>query len=78
MLLFDEATSALDNIVQNQVAENIAALGCTRIAIAHRLSTVRQCDRIIMMDNGSIAEEGTYEQLMEKKGLFYDFAIRQI
>ena len=78
VLLFDEATSALDNIVQNQVAENIAALGCTRIAIAHRLSTVRQCDRIIMMDNGSIAEEGTYEQLMEKKGLFYDFAIRQI
>ena len=78
VLLCDEATSALDNIVQNQVAENIAALGCTRIAIAHRLSTVRQCDRIIMMDNGSIAEEGTYEQLMEKKGLFYDFAIRQI
>ncbi|MBS5644265.1 MAG: NHLP bacteriocin export ABC transporter permease/ATPase subunit [Clostridiales bacterium] len=78
VLLFDEATSALDNIVQNQVAENIAALGCTRIAIAHRLSTVRQCDRIVMMDNGGIAEEGTYEQLMEKKGLFYDFAIRQI
>ena len=67
MLLFDEATSALDNIVQNQVTENIAALGCTRIAIAHRLSTVRQCDRIVMMDNGGIAEEGTYEQLMEKE-----------
>ena len=78
VLLFDEATSALDNLVQNQVSENIAALGCTRIAIAHRLSTVQQCDRIVMMDNGQIAEEGTYEELMERKGLFYDFAIRQI
>ena len=78
ILLFDEATSALDNIVQNQVAEHISGLGCTRIAIAHRLSTVKQCDRIVMIDGGKIAEEGTYQELMDRKGLFYDFAVRQI
>lgn len=78
ILLFDEATSALDNAVQNEVAKNIARLGCTRIAIAHRLSTVRECDRIIMIDGGQIAEEGTYDELMERKGLFYEFAVRQI
>ena len=78
ILLFDEATRALDNAVQNEVAKNIARLGCTRIAIAHRLSTVRECDRIIMIDGGQIAEEGTYDELMERKGLFYEFAVRQI
>ncbi|MBC5647693.1 NHLP bacteriocin export ABC transporter permease/ATPase subunit [Christensenella tenuis] len=78
ILLFDEATSALDNLVQDMVAENIARIGCTRIAVAHRLSTVRQCDRIIMIDGGRIAEEGSYEELMEKRGLFYEFAVRQI
>ena len=60
------------------MAKNIARLGCTRIAIAHRLSTVRECDRIIMIDGGQIAEEGTYDELMERKGLFYEFAVRQI
>jgi ABC-type bacteriocin/lantibiotic exporter with double-glycine peptidase domain len=78
VLLFDEATSALDNVVQNEVAENIAKLGCTRIVIAHRLSTVKKCDRIVMIDGGRIAEEGTYDELMGKKGLFYEFAARQI
>lgn len=78
ILLFDEATSALDNVVQNEVAENIAQLGCTRVVIAHRLSTIRQCDRIVMIDNGAIAEEGTYDELMKRKGLFYEFAVRQI
>ena len=77
-MLFDEATSALDNVVQNEVAENIAQLGCARVVIAHRLSTVRQCDRIVMIDNGAIAEEGTYDELMKRKGLFYEFAVRQI
>ena len=65
MLILDEATSALDNAVQNEVAKNIARLGCTRIAIAHRLSTVRECDRIIMIDGGQIAEQGTPEEIFE-------------
>ncbi len=78
ILLFDEATSALDNITQKQVADSLARLGCTRVVIAHRLSTVKDCDRIIVMDNGSIVEEGTYDELMAQKGLFYEYAARQI
>lgn len=78
ILLFDEATSALDNITQKHVADSLSKLGCTRIVIAHRLSTVKDCDRIIVMDRGIIEEEGTYEQLLEKRGLFYELAQRQV
>ncbi|MDD3364609.1 MAG: NHLP bacteriocin export ABC transporter permease/ATPase subunit [Syntrophomonas sp.] len=78
ILFFDEATSALDNITQKHVADSLVQLGCTRIVIAHRLSTVKNCDRIIVMDKGKIAEEGVFEELMEKKGLFYEFAQRQV
>lgn len=78
ILLFDEATSALDNITQKHVADSLAQLGCTRIVIAHRLSTVKNCDRIIVMDKGRISEEGDFAELMEKKGLFYEFALRQV
>jgi NHLM bacteriocin system ABC transporter ATP-binding protein len=78
ILFFDEATSALDNITQRIVTDNIDQLGCTRIVIAHRLSTVLACDRIIVLDKGVIAEEGSYETLMAHRGLFYDFAVRQM
>jgi len=78
LLLFDEATSALDNLTQKHVAESLDQLGCTRIVIAHRLSTIKNCDRIIVMDKGKIVEEGCYEELMVKQGLFYEFAKRQI
>lgn len=78
ILIFDEATSALDNITQKQVTENLNSLQCTRIFIAHRLSTIRHCSRIIVFDKGCVAEEGSYDQLMERKGLFYELAKRQI
>ncbi len=78
ILFFDEATSALDNISQKQVAENLAQLGCTRIVIAHRLSTIRQCDRIIVLDKGRIVEQGTFDELMEQQGLFYEMSQRQL
>lgn len=78
ILIFDEATSALDNITQKHVAESLSSFNSTRIVVAHRLSTIKNCDRIIVLDKGKVAEEGTYEQLMEKKGQFYDLAIRQI
>lgn len=77
ILIFDEATSALDNISQKIVSDNISALGCTRIAIAHRVSTIRNCDRIIVLDKGRIAEEGTYDQLKLKGGLFAEMLKRQ-
>ncbi|MBO4373511.1 MAG: NHLP bacteriocin export ABC transporter permease/ATPase subunit [Lachnospiraceae bacterium] len=78
MIFLDEATSALDNKTQNQVVETLERLDATKIVIAHRLSTVQNCDRIIVMDKGCIAEQGSYRELMEKKGLFYELAKRQI
>lgn len=78
IIFFDEATSALDNISQKQVSENLDTLHCTRVVIAQRLSTIRHCDRIIVLNKGMIAEQGTYEELMEKKGLFYEMSLRQL
>ncbi len=78
ILFFDEATSALDNITQNHVANSISQLNSTRVIIAHRLSTIKNCDRIVVIDKGKIVEEGSYNDLMEKKGQFYDLAIRQV
>lgn len=77
VLLFDEATSALDNITQKIVADSLDRLKCTRIVIAHRLSTVKNCSRILVFDGGHIAEEGTYEELMKRKGLFASLVERQ-
>jgi ABC-type bacteriocin/lantibiotic exporter with double-glycine peptidase domain len=77
ILMFDEATSALDNLTQKHVSESLDSLKCTRIAIAHRLSTVRHCDRILVVDGGTIAEEGTYEELLAKDGLFAELVKRQ-
>lgn len=78
ILLFDEATSALDNVTQAKVCRSLEEMNITRIAIAHRLSTIERCDRIIVIDGGTIAEEGSFEQLMEKRGLFYQMAVRQM
>ena len=77
ILLFDEATSALDNKTQKQVADALAGLKCTRIVIAHRLSTVRHCDRILVLDGGKIAESGTYDELIAKGGIFAELVERQ-
>ncbi|MCR5788785.1 MAG: NHLP bacteriocin export ABC transporter permease/ATPase subunit [Lachnospiraceae bacterium] len=78
IIFLDEATSALDNAAQAQVVETLERLQATKVVIAHRLSTVVNCDRIIVMDHGSIKEEGTYKELMARKGMFYELAIRQI
>ena len=77
VLIFDEATSALDNIAQKKVTEALDKLHCTRIVIAHRLSTIRSCNRILYLGNGRVLEEGTYEELMEKNGLFAEMVARQ-
>ena len=77
ILMFDEATSALDNITQRQVCEALDAMKCTRIVIAHRLSTIKQCDRIIVLDGGHIVEDGTYRELIDNKGYFYELVERQ-
>ena len=77
IVFFDEATSALDNVTQQKVCENLKNRNITRVMIAHRLSTVMNCDRIYVMDNGSIVETGDYAELMDKKGVFYDLVLRQ-
>ena len=77
ILFFDEATSALDNVSQKRVADNLAQMGCTRFVIAHRLSTIRHCDRIIVLDKGRIVEEGTFEELKARGGLFAEMIKRQ-
>lgn len=77
VLIFDEATSALDNITQKKVSDALAELKCTRIVVAHRLSTIRQCDRIIVLDGGKIIEDGTYDELIEAKGFFAELVERQ-
>ena len=77
LLIFDEATSALDNKTQKQVSDALDKLNCTRIVIAHRLSTVRNCDRILVMENGAIIEEGRYDELIAKGGCFAELVERQ-
>ncbi|MBQ9001338.1 MAG: ATP-binding cassette domain-containing protein [Eggerthellaceae bacterium] len=78
ILLFDEATSALDNKTQKHVSDSLDALASTRVVVAHRLSTVRHCDRILVVDGGRIAEEGTYDELLAKGGLFTELVKRQM
>lgn len=77
LLLFDEATSALDNKTQRQVSESLDSMGCTRIVVAHRLSTIKHCDRILVLDGGQIVEDGTYNELIAKKGFFAELVERQ-
>ena len=77
VLIFDEATSALDNITQKKVSEALDKMKCTRVIIAHRLSTIRHCDRILVIDGGKIAEDGAYEDLIARKGIFAELVERQ-
>lgn len=74
----DEATSALDNKTQAVVTQSMERMEATRITIAHRLSTVANADRIFYFDGGQILEEGPYDELMAKDGLFAALAKRQI
>lgn len=78
ILLLDEATSALDNRTQRVVTETLGRLSVTRIVVAHRLTTIQDVDRIFVMDKGRLVESGTYNQLMEERGVFYALAQRQL
>lgn len=73
ILLLDEATSALDNISEAKVQQALTELSKNRttVTVAHRLSTVQNSDKIIVLDRGKVVEEGTYDQLMQKKGSLY-------
>ena len=70
VLLLHEATSSQDLETERRVHANLASLGCTRILIAHRLATVQDADRILVLHDGRIAQEGTYDELASCEGLF--------
>ncbi len=75
VILLDEATSALDNESEYEVARSLEELarGRTTLIIAHRLSSIRSCDRILVLTQDGIAEEGSHETLMKKRGLYCHF-----
>jgi ATP-binding cassette subfamily B multidrug efflux pump len=79
ILVLDEATSALDSEVEAAIQSNLERLmrGKTVLAIAHRLSTIAALDRLIVMDRGSIVEEGTHAELVSRGGLYADLWSRQ-
>ncbi len=79
-LMLDEATSSLDAENERKITENITTdfKGCTMLVIAHRLSTVRNADNIIVLHKGKVAEQGTHDELVVQKGLYYDLVRRQL
>jgi ATP-binding cassette subfamily B protein len=78
IIILDEATSALDNESEYEVAKSLASLsvGRTTITIAHRLSSIVHSDRILVLTEDGIVEEGNHQQLMEQKGLYYELYTR--
>lgn len=79
ILIFDEATSSLDSLSEARIIESIkkASVGRTSITVAHRLSTVMHCDKIVFLDNGCVLEEGTPQELMAKHSRFRKYAESQ-
>ena len=77
IMLLDEATSALDNVTQEIVMRTVLELNVTRVAIAHRLTTVQKADRVLVVDQGRIVEQGPPEELLRKGGHFAALAARQ-
>lgn len=78
ILFFDEATSALDNATQSTVTQSLESLPVTKVAVAHRLSTIEGADRIYVFDKGKIVQHGTYDELISQPGTFSELAKRQI
>ena len=79
ILILDEATSSIDTKTELIVQKGIDKLlsGRTSFVIAHRLSTIKRADRIFVVDNGKIIEEGNHRQLLEKKGAYYNLYMAQ-
>ena len=79
IVVLDEATSALDNITEKQIQAELdhLAQGRTTLIIAHRMSTIRHADKIVVLREGAVAEQGTHEELMANKGVYYELYSKQ-
>ena len=77
--LFDEPSGAIDPLTEEKIYNNYRLItkNSTGIIISHQLSFVSLCDQIILLNNGKICEEGNHEELMEKKGIYYEMYISQ-
>lgn len=73
VLVMDEATSSLDSVTEEQILKNIRNRNITTVVVAQRLSTIRNCDEIIVLRNGRVVERGTHDELMKLKGRYFEY-----
>jgi ATP-binding cassette subfamily B protein len=80
ILIFDDCLSAVDTRTEEEILSNLGRnmLGKTSIIIAHRISTIKNADKILVMDNGEIIEQGTHNYLMEQKGTYFELYEKQL
>jgi ATP-binding cassette subfamily B protein len=80
LLVFDEATSALDTQSESNILANMQEIlrGRTAVIIAHRLSTIMQADKILVLYEGAIVEQGRHEELLDRKGMYYQLVHKQL
>lgn len=77
LLIMDEATSSLDSKSEETISKNIRRRGCTCVMVAHRLSTIKECDEIIVLDKGKVIQRGSHEELMSQEGVYKELVKKE-